>query len=376
MLPIRATVRGMQTASLPDLTSRAREVFAALVDTYLASGEPVGSRTLARRLPSRLSPATVRNVMQDLEEMGLLTSPHPSAGRVPSQPGLRLYVDAMLEVSDLVDDDSRKITAELAEEPQPSERVFARATRVLSGLSHGASLVLAPTYDNPVRHVELLSIAGGSILVMLVMENGHVENRLFDAPPGFTLASLREAANFLNAHLQGQSLAVAQREVAKAIEHDRQLIDTVSKRLVEKGMASLEGADHGTPDRMIVRGRSNLIEGALDHEYTDRLRELFDDLERRQTVAQLLDLVREARGVRVYIGSENPLFSLSGSSLVISPYMNGKQQVIGALGVIGPTSINYGRVVPAVDFTARLVGRLLEPVREDVAEDFRFTEDE
>ena len=355
----------MQTVSLPDLSNRAREVFATLVDTFLDSGEPVGSRTLARRLPSRLSPATVRNVMQDLEEMGLLTSPHPSAGRLPSQPGLRLYVDAMLEVSDLANDDTQKIRAELAEEPQPSERVFARATRVLSGLSHGASLVLAPTFDNAVDHVELLSVANGSVLVMLVMKDGHVENRLFDAPPGLTLASLREAANFLNVHLRGLSLAVAGREVAKAIEEDRKLIDTVSKRLVEAGMASLEGAGQGVPDRMIVRGRSNLIEGALDHDDARRLRELFDDLERRQTVAQLLDLVREAQGVRVYIGSENPLFSLSGSSLVISPYMNGKQQVIGALGVIGPTSINYGRVVPAVDFTARLIGRLLEPGREE-----------
>lgn len=366
----------MQSASLPDLTHRAREIFATLVDTYLESGEPVGSRTLARRLPSRLSPATVRNVMQDLEEMGLLMSPHPSAGRVPSQPGLRLYVDAMLEVSDLADEDSRKIRAELEEEAKASDRVFARATRILSGLSHGASLVLATTFDSAVRHVELLSVADGSVLVMLVMEDGHVENRLFDAPPGFTLASLREAANFLNAHLRGLTLTAARRQVSKTVERDRQLIDEVSKRLVERGMASLVGAGAGAPDRMIVRGRSNLIDEARDHADMIRLRELFDDLERRKTVAELLDLVRGAQGVRVYIGSENPLFSLSGSSLVISPYMNGNHQTIGALGVIGPTSINYGRVVPAVDFTARLVGRLLEAGRDERTEDLRFTEDE
>ncbi len=359
----------MQSASLPELTERAREVFAALVDAYLEFGEPVGSRTLARRLPSRLSPATVRNVMQDLEEMGLLLSPHRSAGRLPSQPGLRLYVDAMLEASDLADDDYRAIHAELAEEPRPSDRVFARATRVLSSLSHGASLVLAATHDNAVRHVELLNVADGSVLVMLVMENGLVENRLFDAPPGLTLASLREAANFLNAHLPGLTLTDAREQVAKAIERDRAMIDEASKRLVETGMASLEGAGAGAPDRMIVRGRSNLIDDARDHDDTERLRELFDDLERRQTVAQLLDLVRKAQGVRVYIGSENPLFSLSGSSLVISPYMNGRHQVIGALGVIGPTSINYGRVVPAVDFTARLVGRMLDPGLDDGAEE-------
>ena len=369
MQSIRATVMAMQSASLPDLTSRAREVFAALVDTYLESGEPVGSRTLSRRLPSGLSPATVRNVMQDLEEMGLLTSPHPSAGRLPSQPGLRLYVDAMLEVSDLASDDTRKIRAELAEEPNPSDRVFARATRVLSGLSQGASLVLAPTFDSAVRHVDFVNVADGKVLVMLVTEDGHVENRLFEAPPGLTLASLREAANFLNAHLLGLTLSIARQRVAQLIEQDRQLIDEVSKRLVEQGLASLEGAGKGAPDRMIVRGRSNLIDADLDHADARRLRELFDDLERRQTVAQLLDLVRQAQGVRVYIGSENPLFSLSGSSLVISPYMNDKQQVIGALGVIGPTSINYGRVVPAVDFTARLVGRLLERGRADGTED-------
>ena len=365
----------MQAASLPDLTDRARDVFAALVDAYLESGEPVGSRTLARRLPSRLSAATVRNVMQDLEEMGLLESPHPSAGRLPSQPGLRLYVDAMLEVSNLADEDSRKIRAELSDERQPSDRVFAKATRMLSGLSQGASLVLAPTFDNPVRHVDLLPVTNGSVLVLLVMEDGHVENRLFEAPPGLDVASLREAANFLNAHLCGLTLSVAGQRIATAIEEGRQLIHSVSRRLVEQGMASIDGAAHSVPDRMVVRGRSNLIDGSVQDRGADRLRELFDDLERRQTVAQLLDLVRNAHGVRVYIGSENPLFSLSGSSLVISPYMNGQQQVIGALGVIGPTSINYGRVVPAVDFTARLVGRLLEPGVDEGGDGLRITED-
>jgi len=353
----------MQSASLPDLTRRAREVFTTLVDTYLASGDPVASRTVSRRLPSRLSPATVRNIMQDLEEMGLLTSPHPSAGRLPSQSGLRLYLDAMMEVGDIAGEDSRRIRAELSEGSSASDRVFARATRVLSGLSHGASLVLAQTQDAAVRHVELLTVSDGHVLVMLVMENGQLENRLFEAPPGCTVASLREAANFLNAHLRGLTLSDAREQIRAAIEADRELIHRVSRKLVEQGIASLEGA--GAPDRLIVRGRSNLIDDTLSGEGADRLRGLFDDLERRQTVAQLLDLVSDAKGVRVYIGSENPMFSMSGSSLVIAPYMNGKQQVIGALGVIGPTALNYGRVVPAVDFTARLVGCLLDPSVKD-----------
>ena len=348
----------MQTASLSDLSDRAREIFCALVDSHLENGRPVGSRTLARRIESELSAATVRNVMQDLEEMGLLVSPHASAGRLPSQPGLRLYVDAILEVADLTSEDSDAIRAELGKERELAPDLFAKVGKLLSGLSSGVSLVLAPSEDRAVRHVEFLQVGEGSVLVALVMEDGGVENRLIDAPTGLTPSAIQEAANFLNSRMRGRTVADAAQEVARSMEEVRRGIDAVAARLVEAGVAKWDGSAGG-PDRMIVRGLSNLLADGLESAELERLRRLFDDLERRRTVAHLLDLVREARGVRVFIGSENPLYSLAGSSLVISPYMDCKQQIVGALGVIGPTSINYGRVVPAVDFTARLLGRLL-----------------
>lgn len=349
----------MSATNLADLTDRAREIFRVLVDSYLEGGAPVGSRTLARRLDQQLSAATVRNVMQDLEELGLLSSPHASAGRLPSELGLRLFVDSLLEVTDFSSEDSPEIMAALKEEEGSSQQVLVEAGKMLSGLSRGASLVLAPRADKAVDHIHFLQVSDGSMLASLVMKDGDVENRLFSAPPGITRSVAQEAANFLNARMRGRTLADARREIATEMEADRREIDSAAERLVDAGLASLEGAD-AVPNRLIVRGLSNLLDDAREGEGLDRIKRLMDDLERRKTVAQLLDLVREAEGVRVFIGSENPMFSLAGSSLVISPYMDGRRKVIGALAVIGPTRLNYGRVVPAVDFTARFVGRLLE----------------
>lgn len=355
----------MTEVTLADLTDRAREIFCTLVDTYLETGDPVGSRTLSRRLTSTLSPATVRNAMQDLEEMGLLAAPHPSAGRLPSEVGLRLFVDALLEVGDAPTEDASEIVAALSTEGGSAERILSEAGQMLSGMSMAAALVLVPTEDKAIDHVEFVQLGDGSTLVALVMQDGTVENRLFETPSGLTPSAVQEAANYLNAHARGRSLSETRAEVARRTELGQQEIDESAQRLVAAGVASWDGAEEG-PDRLIVRGLSNLIDGNLGAEELARLRRLLDDLERQKTVVQLLDLARDADGVRVFIGSENPLFSLSGSSLVISPYMNSQQKVVGALGVIGPTRLNYGRVVPAVDFTARLVGRILEGNTEPV----------
>lgn len=358
----------MQTPSIPDLTDRAREIFHALVEAYLSTGTPVGSRTLSRQISHRLSSATVRNVMQDLEEMGLLSSPHSSAGRVPSEIGLRLFVDAMLETSDLPSADVSSIEAAVGASQQPTEQVLREAGKMLSGLSHGLSLVLAPNRDTAVEHVEFLQVSNGSTLVSLAMQDGHVENRLFDTPVGMTQSVAQQAANYLNARIRGRTLSEASQEITKSMEDDRRQLDSAVEDLVKEGLATWEGAGQ-EPDRLIVRGVSNLLDSAVAEGDLDRLRRLLDDLERQRTAAQLLELARDGEGVRVFIGSENPMFSLSGSSLVISPYMNGQRQVIGALAVVGPTSLNYGRVVPAVDYTARLVGRLLEGSADEEAEE-------
>ena len=343
---------------LGEMNDRSREVFRRVVEGFLETGGPVGSRTLTREMSEKVSAATIRNVMQDLEYLGLLNSPHISAGRIPTQQGLRMFVDGLLEVGDLSAEDRGAIEGSMGSNDTDVASLLDRVGSALSGATHGASLVLAPKHEAPVKHIEFVSLAPERALVVLVFGDGHVENRVFTPPPGQTPSSMREAANFLNSIVEGHPLselgAVISREIAK---HRREL-DTAARELVETGQAFWENEGQ-TYERLIVRGRSNLIESAGQEEELERIRTLFDDLERKRDIAEFLDLTEDGEGVRIFIGSENKLFSLSGSSLVVSPYMNADRKVIGAVGVIGPTRLNYGRIVPIVDYTAQLVGRMI-----------------
>ncbi len=346
------------TKLLDELNDRSREVFRKVVEGYLASGEPVGSRTLTRTLDEKVSAATIRNVMQDLEFLGLLDSPHISAGRIPTQLGLRMFVDGLLEVRDLDNDDRQKIDATVTSNSQDVASILDRVGSALSGVTQGASLVLTPKHEAAIKHIEFVAVGGDQALVVLVFSDGHVENRLFTPPPGQTPSSMREAANFLNALVEGKTLSDLRLTIKADIARKRQELDSLAASLVEQGLAIWdENAD--TSGRLIVRGRSNLLAEDTHAEELDRVRELFDDLERKRDIAEFLELTEQGDGVRIFIGSENKLFSLSGSSLVVSPYMNADRKIIGAVGVIGPTRLNYGRIVPIVDYTAQLVGKLL-----------------
>ena len=346
------------TKLLNELNDRSREVFRLIVESYLDTGDPVGSRTLTRALSEKVSAATVRNVMQDLEFLGLLNSPHVSAGRIPTHMGLRMFVDGLLEVGDLDESDRRKLDDTLAGNSPDMGNMLDRVGAALSGVTHGASLVLTPKHEAEIRHIEFVSLGHDRALVVLVFADGHVENRLFTPPPGQTPSSMREAANFLNALIEGKTLSEVNRSIQADIETRRQQIDDLARQMVESGLAVWDG-DGGASDRLIVRGRANLLAEDGNSEEIDRIRSLFDDLERKRDIAEFLQLTEEGEGVRIFIGSENKLFSLSGSSLVVSPYMNADRKIIGAVGVIGPTRLNYGRIVPIVDYTAQLVGRLI-----------------
>ncbi|KNX39805.1 Heat-inducible transcription repressor HrcA [Roseovarius tolerans] len=343
---------------LDQLNDRSREVFRRVVESYLVNGDPVGSRTLTRDFSEKVSAATIRNVMQDLEYMGLLGSPHISAGRIPTQDGLRMFVDGLLEVSDVELTDRRMIDATVTSNSQDVGGILDRIGSALSGVTRGASLVLAPKHEAPIKHIEFVSLAQDRALVVLVFSDGHVENRIFTPPPGQTPSSMREAANFLNALIEGRTLSDVQRVIASEIDKRRQEIDSLSQALVESGLAVWQG-EGDTYERLIVRGRANLLDSGAEDEDLDRIRILFDDLERKRDIAEFLELAEDGEGVRIFIGSENKLFSLSGSSLVVSPYMNADRKIIGAVGVIGPTRLNYGRIVPIVDYTAQLVGKLI-----------------
>ena len=343
---------------LSELNDRSREVFRRVVEGYLASGDPVGSRTLTRAMSEKLSAATIRNVMQDLEYLGLLDSPHVSAGRVPTQLGLRLFVDGFMEMGAVAHEDRERLNASMTNGDQDVNALLDHVGAALSSLTRGASIVLAPKHETAaIRHIEFVSLSPERALVVLVFADGQVENRLFQPPPGQTPSSMREAANFLNAMVSGRSMGDLRRTIRADIDQRRQEIDSLAHALVESGLAVWENAGQ-TSERLIVRGRSNLLEQTGEAD-VERIRSLFDDLERKQDIAEFLQLADDGDGVRIFIGSENKLFSLSGSSLVVSPYMNAERKIIGAVGVIGPTRLNYGRVVPIVDYTAQLVGRMV-----------------
>jgi len=346
------------TSILDEMNDRSREVFRRVVEGYLENGDPVGSRTLTRSMSEKVSAATIRNVMQDLEHLGLLGSPHVSAGRIPTQRGLRMFVDGLLEVGDLNDQDRQKIDETMGSNTSDVGGMLDRISTALSGVTRGASLVLAPKHEAPIKHVEFVSLGHDRALVVLVFADGHVENRIFTPPAGQTPSSMREAANFLNALIEGKTLSDLQTAIRREIDSRRQEIDGLAHALVESGLAVWAGEGEA-PERLIVRGRANLLHVAGGDEELDRIRTLFDDLERKKDIAEFLDLTQQGEGVRIFIGSENKLFSLSGSSLVVSPYMNADRKIIGAVGVIGPTRLNYGRIVPIVDYTAQLVGRMI-----------------
>ncbi|MFT5869324.1 MAG: heat-inducible transcriptional repressor [Paracoccaceae bacterium] len=347
-----------QPTVLADLNERSREVFRRVVEGYLDTGSPVGSRTLTRTLTESISAATVRNVMQDLEFLGLLGSPHMSAGRVPTQLGLRMFVDGLLEVGELSTEDRDAIDATTDDNQADITSILDRIGSTLSGVTRGASLVLTPKREAPIKHIEFVSLSPNRVLVVLVFADGHVENRLFSPPLGQTPSSMREAANFLNALAEGKTVSDLKSLVSSEMVKRRQEIDILTRALIESGSAIWE--NKGAQDeRLIVRGRSNLLAESSEANELERIKSLFDDLERKRDIAEFLDLTETGDGVRIFIGSENKLFSLSGSSLVVSPYMNADRKIVGAVGVIGPTRLNYGRIVPIVDYTAQLVGKMI-----------------
>lgn len=344
---------------LIQLSDRSRTILRQIVETYLATGEPVGSRNLARVLPMTLSPASIRNVMSDLEHLGLIVAPHTSAGRLPTQSGLRLFVDGLLEVGNLTEDERRQIEAQIAGQRRTSvEEVLAQASEMISGLSHCAGLVIAEKQVARLKHIEFVPLEPQKALAVLVDEDNNVENRILALPAGLPPSALVEAANYLNTHIRGMTVGEARVRIEADLADAKAELDGLTKKIVEAGLAEWSGFA-GERRSLIVRGQSNLLKDLTAIEDLGRVRQLFDDLEQKREIVQLLGLAESADGVRIFIGSENKLFSLSGSSLVIAPFRDGTHKVVGMLGVIGPTRLNYGRIIPMVDYTARLVGRLL-----------------
>jgi heat-inducible transcriptional repressor len=354
-IPIAAPQGGLAA-----LNERSREIFRRIVDSYLATGEPVGSRNISRLIPMTLSPASVRNVMSDLEQLGLIYAPHTSAGRLPTERGLRFFVDALMEIGDLTEADRRSIEAQIAAAgaSKSIEAVLTETSALLSGLTRAAGVVLTAKSNVRLKHIEFVRLEPERALVVLVGDDGQVENRVLSVPAGLPTSSLTEASNFLNARIRGKTLAEARSELERALEAGKAELDQLTQKLVADGLASWSGGE--SDDRkLIVRGHANLLDDLKALEDLERVRLLFDDLETKRGVIELLGHAERADGVRIFIGSENKLFSLSGSSTIVAPYHDSAGRIVGVIGVIGPTRLNYARVIPMVDYTAKVVSRLI-----------------
>ncbi len=351
---------GSSQVTLAQLNERSREIFRQVVESYLATGEPVGSRNISRLIHTPLSPASVRNVMSDLEQLGLVYAPHTSAGRLPTELGLRFFVDALLEIGTLTDSDRHAIEAQVAAAASTKsiDAVLNEASSMLSGLTRAAGVVLTDKANIRLKHIEFVRLEPERALVVLVAEDGQVENRILVLPPGLPTSALVEAGNFLNARIRGRTLSDARGDLERALEASRAELDQLTQKIVAAGLASWSGGEKDERS-LIVRGQAHLLEDLHALDDLERVRLLFDELETKRGVIDLLGRAERAEGVRIFIGSENKLFSLSGSSTVISPYRDGSGRIVGVLGVIGPTRLNYARIIPMVDYTAKVVSKLL-----------------
>lgn len=343
------------SAALPDLNARARDVFRMVVESYLGSGAPIGSRTISKQSGVNLSPASIRNVMQDLEELGLLAAPHISAGRMPTDMGLRLFVDGMMQVAEPSATEQAAIAVQLTGAGS-IEDALAATTQALSGLSACAGMVLVPPREIRLKQSAFVPLGAGQALAVLVSDDGAVENRVIDLPPNLPLSALHEAGNYINARLSGLTLAEAKRALAQQLAAERTALDEAAQHLIEQGIA-LWSHDAAQRPVLIVRGAANLIDDASAADL-ERVRRLLDEIEGKEDIIRLLESAREGAATKIFIGAENNLFALSGSSIIAAPYHNADGRVVGVVGVVGPTRLNYARIVPIVDFTAQALSKL------------------
>jgi heat-inducible transcriptional repressor len=345
-----------QTASVTELSERAREVLRLVVESYVETGEPVGSRALTRKITETLSPATIRNIMADLQDLGLLYAPHTSAGRLPTDAGLRLFVNGLLEVGNVSEEERESIEARCAAVGRSMNEALEQATTLLSGLSRCASVVMAPKTEQPLKHIEFVQLGPGRALVVTVTQSGQVENRLIDTPVGMPASVLIEATNYLNARLSGRTFDDARRLILEDLKLKRAELDDITARVIESGLATWAGEPGGN---LIVRGQARLLEDITAIADLERVRQLFDALERGESFVRLLELANIAAGVQIFIGADNPLFANTGCSMVVAPFRDSQERILGAIGVIGPTRLNYARIIPLVDYTARTIGRMV-----------------
>ncbi len=338
-----------------NLNERAKQIFSMIVDDFVTKGEPIGSRKLSARLNGNLSPATVRNVMSDLQEIGLLTSSHSSAGRFPTDLGMKFFVEGLLQVRNLSQDQCKQIKKKFNLKDKSLDQMYDDTIHLLSGLSDCAGLVVAPKLEGGMKHIEFVPVSKEQALVIMVTENGLVENRLIRIPKGLPSSTFTYITNYLNSRLQGRSLSQSKIIIEKEIRDDKRLLDKESKRLIDKGLACW--ADANKKNKLIITGTAKLLEDVKALEELENIREIIEMLENKEDLMNIINDTQEADGIQIFIGSESSFFGITGCSTIISPFRNKDKEIIGAIGVVGPTRINYAKIIPVVDYTAKLLGK-------------------
>lgn len=344
---------------IKELSERTRQILKLVVDAYVETGEPVGSVAISQKLGMKISPATIRNAMAEMEELGLLYSPHVSAGRLPTDTGMAVFVEGLLELDNLSQPEQRRIEEKIkAAQGQTLTDILEQTSSFLSGLSSCAGLVFAPKTESPVKQVEFVLLSPGRALAVLVTANGVVENRLLDVPPDITATTLSRAANYLNSRMADKTLQQAAEHVRDELSRDKAQLDELTARVVDAGIASLAPKDAG--GHLFIKGQANLLDDVTALEDLERIRALFDALETKETMLKLLQATSSGEGVKIFIGAQNNLFNHSGCSLIVSPYKNQDSTVVGAIGVIGPTRLNYGRVIPVINYTSQIISKIID----------------
>ena len=341
-----------------ELNQRSREVLRLVVEAYVETGEPIGSRSLSHQLDMSLSAATIRNVMAEMEESGLLYAPHTSAGRMPTDAGLQLFVDGILEVGNLAKEERQQIEVQCAASGHALNQVLEEASNLLSGLSNYAGLVVSPKREVALKHIEFVSLGPGRALVVIVSQDGMVENRIIDLPVGLPASTLIEASNFFSTHVVGRTLSEAQTVIATEIAAERAELDALTRSVVEAGLATWSDGASGD-GVLIIRGQAKLLDDVKGMVDLERIRALFQKLDKQESLLRMIEATDGAEGVQIFIGAENALFALAGCSVIIAPFSNSEEQIVGAIGVVGPARMNYARIIPMVDYTAKIINRAI-----------------
>jgi len=340
-----------------ELSDRSKQIFKSVVETYLKTGSPSGSETILKKGGVNLSSSSIRLILANLQKEGLLFAPHTSAGRLPTDKGMRFFVDGLLEFGRLSKNEKENIKNQCQSRGSSFQEVLNEASKTISGLSNCAGIVVAPKFLNKIKHIEFIRLNSNQIMSIIASENGLVENRILNSKNNYNESTLKQASNYLNSNFVGKTIDQIKTIISKEIKNTKNKLDSLATKLVNEGI--IEIVPNLETPYIFLHGQSSLLEEEVISKDLDQIRNLFDDIENKSNFLNVIENTSKGQGVQIFIGSQNFLFKHSGLSMVMAPYKNNEQKIIGAIGVVGPMRLNYAKIVPLVDYTSKIVGRML-----------------